>query len=51
MKWEQDKHNDIIGYRNKSFKSLMTGNLSPVHHTAWIDALDDSFESYMKTEK
>ncbi len=48
MEWEHDKHSDIMGYRNKSYKSLMTGNMAPVHHTVWLKELDDSFESYMK---
>ena len=48
MEWEHDKHNDIMGYRNKSYKSLMTGNKAPAHHTPWLDELDDSYESYMK---
>ena len=48
MEWEHDKHNDIMGYRNKSYKSLMTGNTAPAHHTPWLDELDDSYDSYMK---
>lgn len=48
MEWEHDKHSDIMGYRNKSYKSLMTGNTAPPHHTPWLEELDDSFESYMK---
>ena len=48
MDWEHDKHNDIMGYRNKSYKSLMTGTMAPVHHTDWLKELDDSYESYMK---
>jgi len=48
MEWEHDKHNDIMGYRNKSYKSLMTGNVAPKHHTAWSEALDDSAETYLK---
>jgi len=48
MEWEDDKHNDIMGYRNKSYKSIMTGNTAPAHHTPWLEELDDSYESYMK---
>ena len=25
----------------------MTGTSQPVHHTEWIDAMDDSMESYL----
>ena len=47
MDWEHHKHDDIIGYRNFAHKSIMTGTSQPVHHTEWIDAMDDSMESYL----
>lgn len=47
LDWEQDKIDDIMGFRNKSHRSLMTGTLSPTHHTPWLDAMDDSLESYL----
>jgi trimethylamine monooxygenase len=39
---------DIMAYRNKSYRSLMTGTMSPAHHTPWKDELDDSMEAYLK---
>lgn len=50
MEWENHKHGDIMGYRNHSYRSLMTGNMQPVHHTPWLEAMDDSIESFL-TEK
>ena len=50
MEWEHHKEEDIMGFRNNAYRSLMTGNMSPVHHTPWMDALDDSMESYLKTD-
>ncbi|GLZ73513.1 MULTISPECIES: NAD(P)-binding domain-containing protein [Burkholderiaceae] len=47
LEWKKDKHDDIMGYRNKSYRSLMTGNQSPAHHTPWLEALDDSLEAYL----
>ncbi|MGB0846083.1 MAG: NAD(P)-binding domain-containing protein [Thiolinea sp.] len=47
MEWEHHKHDDIMGFRNKSYKSLMTGTMQPPHHTPWLEALDDSMESYL----
>ncbi len=47
MVWEHDKAADIMGYRNKAYKSLMTGTMSPVHHTPWLEAMDDSMETYL----
>ena len=29
----------------------MTGNMQPVHHTPWMEAMDDSMESYLQTGK
>ncbi len=48
MEWEHHKHDDIMGYRNNSYKSLMTGTTAPKHHTPWKEALDDSKETYLK---
>ena len=50
MAWEHDKAADIMGYRNKSYRSLMTGNMQPKHHTPWLDAMDDSMESYLSNK-
>ncbi len=50
MEWEHHKHEDIMGYRNHSYRSLMTGTMQPKHHTPWVEAMDDSLESYLQTE-
>jgi trimethylamine monooxygenase len=47
LEWKHDKHHDIMGYRNKSYRSLMTGTQSPPHHTPWLSALDDSMRAYL----
>ncbi|MFO1090784.1 MAG: NAD(P)/FAD-dependent oxidoreductase [Hyphomicrobiales bacterium] len=47
MEWEHHKMDDIMGFRNNAYRSLMTGNMSPKHHTPWKDALDDSMEAYL----
>ena len=47
LEWKHDKHDDIMGYRNKSYRSLMTGTQSPPHHTPWLSALDDSMDAYL----
>jgi trimethylamine monooxygenase len=48
MEWEHHKHEDIMGFRNNSYKSIMTETMSPDHHTPWLDELDDSMEAYLK---
>ena len=51
MDWKHNKKDDIMGFRDKSHASLMTGTQSPPHHTSWLEALDDSLEAYLKQEK
>jgi len=48
MEWEHHKHDDIMGFRNNAYRSLMTGNMATVHHTKWSEAMDDSMEEYLK---
>jgi trimethylamine monooxygenase len=48
MEWEHHKHEDIMTFRNNSYKSLITGKKSPLHHTEWLDELDDSMKAYIK---
>ena len=48
MDWEHHKHENIMGFRDNCYKSLMTGNMQPVHHTPWMEAMDDSKESYLQ---
>ncbi|MEL6289671.1 MAG: NAD(P)/FAD-dependent oxidoreductase [Pseudomonadota bacterium] len=47
VEWEHDKEHSITGYRNKSFKSAVTGTMAPVHHTPWLEAMDDSIDAFM----
>jgi trimethylamine monooxygenase len=49
--WEHDKEHSIVGYRNKAFKSPCTGTMAPVHHTPWLDALDDSMKAFLATKQ
>ncbi len=48
MEWEHHKHENIMGFRDNAYRSLMTGTMSPVHHTPWVKAMDDSLESYLR---
>jgi trimethylamine monooxygenase len=45
--WEHHKGADILGYRNKSYRSTLTGTLAPTHHTPWMEAMDDSLEAFL----
>lgn len=45
--WEHDKAEDILTYRDKAFPSVVTGTMSPLHHTPWIEATDDTFATFL----
>ena len=40
--WKKHKKQDIMTFRNNSYRSVMTGTVAPVHHTPWVEALDDT---------
>jgi trimethylamine monooxygenase len=45
--WEHHKGEDILTYRDKAFPSVITGTMSPAHHTPWLKAMDDSLEAFL----
>lgn len=45
--WEHDKDADIVGYRNKAFRSACTGTEAPLHRQPWLEAMDDSMATYL----
>ena len=49
--WEHDKQNSIVGYRNKAFKSPCTGTTAPVHHTPWLEAMDDTMKTFLSVKR
>ena len=49
--WEHDKERSILGYRNHSYKSVLTGNIAPVHHTKWMEAMDDSLAAFLAVKE
>ncbi|MFE2003752.1 flavin-containing monooxygenase [Pseudomonas guariconensis] len=48
LKWKHDKKHDIMDYRDRSYRSVMTGTAAVPHHTRWLQALDDSLEEYLR---
>ena len=48
--WKADKKADIMNYRDKGFRSTLTGTMAPVHHTPWMEAMDDSMATYLLDE-
>lgn len=49
--WLKDKDENILTYRDNTFKSVVTGTMAETHHTEWMDELDDSKERYLYQEE
>jgi len=47
FQWKRYKQEDILAFRDHCYKSIITGTLSPKHHTPWKEDFDDSIESYL----
>lgn len=45
--WEHDKEQSILSYRDKAFSSPCTGTRATMHHTPWVEAMDDSMACYL----
>jgi trimethylamine monooxygenase len=45
--WERHNMEGILTYRDKSYPSTLSGNMTPAHHTPWLLALDDSLEEFL----
>jgi len=51
LKWEHNKHENIMTFRDCPHVSPFTNTTAPVHHTKWLEALDDSLECYMQSKE
>src|SRR5690606_8012376 len=49
--WQRDKREDILGYRDRRYRSTITGTLAPPHHTPWMQAMDDSLEAFLRESR
>ncbi len=49
FQWKKHKKQSIMAFRDNGYKSVMTGTMAPNHHTPWVDAMDDSMESYLRS--
>ena len=45
--WLNDKKQDIMGFRNKSYRSTITGTQAADLPRPWLDIKDDSLEGFM----
>ena len=47
--WKKDKETSIVGYRDQAFRSPVTGAMSPGPAKPWIEAMDDSMDTFLGT--
>lgn len=47
LAWKHDKKEDILTYRDRCYRSVLTGTEALPHHTRWMKALDDSLDTYL----
>ncbi|MGB6084823.1 NAD(P)-binding domain-containing protein [Moheibacter sp.] len=49
--WLESKEENILNYRDKVYRSVMTDTLAEEHHTSWMEELDDSLERFLDEEE
>lgn len=49
FEWKKHKKQNIMTFRDNGYVSPLTGTQAPAHHTPWVEALDDSMETYLQT--
>ena len=45
--WKKDKAKNIMGFREKAYRSTLTGTLAPELPEPWLDITDDSLEHFL----
>ena len=46
--WKKHKSQAIMKFRDNAYKSVITGSMAPIHHTPWVNALDDTKDVYLE---
>ena len=49
--WQQHKRENILTYRDRSHASKFTGTQSPIHHSTFMEALDDSMATFLNASE
>lgn len=45
--WQKDKVEDILGFREKAYRSTLTNTLAPELPVPWLNIMDDSLEHFL----
>lgn len=48
--WHHHKEIDVLSYRDQSFSSKFTETKSPIHHSTFMSALDDSMACFLASK-
>lgn len=48
--WQRDKQEDILGYRDRTYTSVVTGTRACAHRVPWMEEMDDSAENFLAAE-
>jgi len=46
-RWKNDRHTNILTYRDQSYTSVMTGDVAPHPKTPWHKNMDDTIEGFI----
>lgn len=49
LQWRQHKRDNIMTFRDQTYRSVITGTMAAQHHTCWLKAYDDSLRAYLDT--
>lgn len=49
-RWKNDRHTNILTYRDQSYKSVVTDHVAPLPRVPWHKNMDDSIEGFIKVE-
>ena len=47
IKWEHDIAEHILTYRDKNFRSVVTGTMASPLAKRWIECMDDSLQAFL----
>jgi trimethylamine monooxygenase len=50
-RWLGEKEEDIVGYRDEAYASVLTGTKASRHVRPWYEELDDSAENFLRPRK
>ena len=50
LQWKNHRKQNNMTFRNNRYRSVTTATMAPIHHSPWIDAMDDSMKNSLRNE-